>query len=76
MINTKNFDFAQRWMVGSGTATCATADTLSEIVSFLATQDDLSRHFCKIYDRGKNRYTDGFALAYAKYGNKIEWWPW
>lgn len=76
MTNTKKFDFSQRFMIGSGTATRATLDTIEDVDEYLAAQSDLDRHFCKIYDREKHQYTDGFNYAGKRYGRPVEWWPW
>ena len=76
MTNTKKFDFGQRFMIGSGTATRATMDTFADIDEYLATQSDLDSHFCKIYDSEKMQYCDGFDYTAKRYGREIEWRPW
>ena len=60
MINVKTRDFNQRFLIGHGTSFLATMDTPSEVWSFLSGDiSDLTRHFCKIYDRDTMRYTSG-----------------
>lgn len=76
MINTVKYDFSQRIMIGQGTATRATMDTFAEVDEYIATQSDLDRHFCKIYDREKSQLCDGFDYVASRYGRRIEWRPW
>lgn len=59
-------DFAQRFMIGSGTGTDATMDRAAEVTIFLFhDMDDMSSHFCKVYDRETHRLTDGHAWKHV-----------
>ena len=53
-------DFSQRFQIGSGTGTDATMDRVNEVTIFLFhDMDDMSSHFCKVYDREFKRMIDG-----------------
>jgi len=53
-------DFSQRFMIGHGTGTEATMDIPNEVTVYLFhDMDDMSSHFCKVYDNESKRITDG-----------------
>lgn len=53
-------DFTQRYSIGRGTSTEATMDHANEVTVYLyRDMDDMSSHFCHIYDRKEMRMTDG-----------------
>jgi len=83
MLNTwkdRTLDFSQRFAVGGGTFTEATADTLDEVARFHSTMDSLSAHFCWIYDRQEHRRMPGYDFWWAQREGSVEdsprWIPW
>lgn len=71
-----DLDFDQRYLVGSGSSSCATADSLREIDQYLSEQSIDHRHFCKIYDHETNLMIDGSDYLMSKYDGSDRWRPW
>ena len=64
MTNARKYgakmDFTQRFMIGCGTDTEVTMDIPNEVTIYLyQDMDNMSSHFCHIYDRELHRMTDG-----------------
>jgi hypothetical protein len=66
MLNTTNFDFNQRYTIMHGTAFLATADTLDEVDSYRAGEDDITNHFMKIGDNKDNKIISGCMYSWWK----------
>lgn len=71
-----DLDFDQRYLVGSGSSSCATADSLREIDQYLSEQSIEHRDFCKIYDHETNLMIDGSDYLSSKYDGSDRWRPW
>ena len=64
-------DFNQRFMIGRGTGTEATMDIPNEVTVYLyRDMDNLSGHFCHIYDRELKRITSGCQWRMAFHSGK------
>ena len=72
MIRIKNFDFRQRLMIGAGTSTIATMDSLEEVATHLETMKPIDRHFCWIYDHAKLRRIEGSMFRCAQYDGDVD----
>ena len=73
---SNDLDFSQRFLVGSGTSSCATGDSLTDIDIYLSEQSAEQRHFCKIYDHQTNLMISGSEYLMSKYDNVDRWRPW
>lgn len=63
------------YFIGQGTGVIEKFNTLEEMIEYHKNMDSLKRHFCKLYDRVKNRIADGWNI-YNDYDNEDKWRKW
>ena len=71
-----DLDLNQRYLITSGTSSCATADSLREINQYLSEQSIDHRDFFKIYDNKTNLMIASSDYLMSMYDGSDRWTPW
>ena len=60
MKELKNLNFSDRYMIAKGTMIYGTFESWDELVEYYnSIEDELSKHFCKIYDHVEKKFISG-----------------